>query len=164
MKRSLKKSYSVALAGIGVSRFTFSPVRGTYMKPTPSRYLRVSICASTSATEGYFLGAVGAASPLPDLDSFSLAIMWDSRASARASESMRLAASGPPRLSRNAFLSISIAIENLQRPRNRGFCLINRLSKTVDPEADGVNLGWLQACLWAGSSTRRPLVLKVVRT
>ena len=87
------------------SSYIFRRCAGRYKKPTPSRYFRVSICASTSATVGYYFG------PRRDRPfwPFNSAIMCDSRASARASESMRFTASGPPRLSRNAFRSISMS-------------------------------------------------------
>src|ERR1700722_16471690 len=134
MNRNLKKSNRVGLAGIFGSFLTFSPVRGTYMKPTPSRYFRVSICASTSATVGYFSGFIWSHAGSPVFGRFNWAIMCDSRASARASESMRLAASGPPRLSRKVFRSISMEPPKPVIP-------ISLPDKTVDPALSCVNLG-----------------------
>src|SRR5216683_3048826 len=125
VNRNLKKSNRVGFGGIGGSLLTFSPVRGTYIKPTPSRYFRDSICSSTSATVGYFLGFGWSQAGSPVFGRFNWAIMWDSRASARASESIRLATSGPPRLSRKVFRSISIG------PPETGF-LIFLLYETVN--------------------------------
>src|ERR1700686_960135 len=143
MNRNLKKSNNVGLAGIGGSFLTFSPVRGTYMKPTPSRYFRVSICASTSATEGYLSGFIWSHAGSPVFARFNWAIMWDSRASARASESIRLAASGPPRLSRKVFRAI------FMEPPRPGVPIF-LLYKTVDLGLSGVNLGYWINCLRVG--------------
>src|SRR4029077_1223253 len=133
IKRNLKKSNNVAFDGIGGSFFTFLPGRGTYMKPTPSRYFLVSICASTSATVGYFLGFVSSHAGSPVFARFNSAIMWDSRASARASESIRPAASGPSGLAIKFFWSIFMEAPRSGIPTFLPY-------KTVDPGTSGVNL------------------------
>src|SRR5216683_5006532 len=155
VNRNLKKSNRVGFGGIGGSLLTFSPVRGTYMKPTPSRYFRDSICASTSATVGYFSGFIWSHAGSPVFARFSWAIMWDSRASARASESILLAASGPPRLSRNVFRSISM------EPPKTGFPII-LLNKTLDPQFCGVNHSSFHE-LCGGGEKRQRLRLRVLR-